>query len=378
MTILSSLLSPRQLTSEPKAEPSPHSTKPDEPLRLSLTALIVIFLAFLIAVLQTPIFDFDDSAPSATVVAAALTLIGGLFGTIVTGAGLVLKHSIDIRTEKRLEVDTARNAALQTDAEQRLALEAGIKAVQLLATSTGQPSPPIQQAGALFTLVSLRQYDLASELVIGLMEANQINPDIATGVLDGVIRLRNTDSSRNALTGLSVHAEKLVTKRGVAMPLSITNGTRGFDRYSRQRIYVTLARVLLAQPLSEWNQEKLSYQANSLLASLCLCWLDESEVGEKADVGAVLWRVLAAPFAGGLGDLHHPRQTIHTEAIRIELEEIKPSPQSDIATSLVQRAEAWARGEIVCGPVTRVPHEQVVAQVEGDPVKDSRTRTGTP
>jgi hypothetical protein len=348
-------------------------TKRYDSLRLSLTALVVIFVAFLAAVWHTPIFDFEGSDARATVVAAALTLIGGLFATIVTGAGLVLKHSIDVRTEQRLELDSARNLVLQTDAEQRLALEAGIKAVQLLATSSGQPSPPIQQAGALFTLVSLRQYDLAIELVFGLLDTRQIRPGIASGVLDGVIRSPDTRSTETALSALTDHIENMLTKYGVAIPLSITDGTRGFGRYARERIYEILAKALFARPFSEWNQGNLLYQAYALVGALCLCWLDESDETQKANIGAVLSPVLSA--YPGLGELYHPREIIRVESIRRQLEEIKPETSFTIAASLVQRAEAWVRGEVVLGQKMNISHQQVSVGVEANGHEDVDTET---
>lgn len=325
-------------------------TTPDRALGLSLAALILIFVAFLVTVWQTPIFDFEGSDARATVVAAALTLVGGLFATVVTAAGLVLKHAIDVRTDKRLTLEGDRNETLKRDEAKRLTLEAGIKAVQLLATNTGQASPPIQQAGALFSLANLGQYDLAASLVFGLLDSNQIDPSIASGVLDRVIRSADVDLKELVLGNLSECAEKMITPLGLSLPDSLVGGSRGFSPYSRERILLILGRTLAARSLSEWKEDRFSGLANTLISALCLCWLDETDGRIKADIGAVLSHVLRAyPH---LGELYHPRETISVEAIRAQLEEIKPEPRAQSAHSLAKRLELWAGGGDASGVIS--------------------------
>jgi hypothetical protein len=257
--------------------------------------------------------------------------------------GLVLKHSIDTRTEKRLKLDSDRNAVLQREAEQRLTLEAGIKAVQLLATATGDASPPIQQAGALFSLASLRQYDLAASLVFGLLEADQIDPGIAAGVLERVIQSQDVLLTENVLSNLASNAEKMLTKMGVSLPESLSNGPRGFSTYSRRKFPEIITRVLVARPLSEWNQEGQIGMAYTLIGSLCLCWLDETDPQLKANVGALLSAAL--PAFADYDQLYHHRETIFLEPIRKESATFDPQLVSQVAASLVKRVQAWTRGE---------------------------------
>src|SRR4051812_31251475 len=84
----------------------------------------------------------------------------GLFGVVITSTvalvGVSLKNALDRRTEARTQAENERNALMSQDAERRLRLDTAVRAVQLLSTGSGGLAPPIQRAGALFTLCSLK------------------------------------------------------------------------------------------------------------------------------------------------------------------------------------------------------------------------------
>jgi len=84
---------------------------------------------------------------------AAAGLVFG--GTLLTGAvsfvGLALKNSADLRA-----------AAERSREEDRLRLEAGLRAAALLSTAAGQPADPATTTTALLSLLRLHQSELAA------------------------------------------------------------------------------------------------------------------------------------------------------------------------------------------------------------------------
>lgn len=84
----------------------------------SIVGGVLGLLAFLLWSLG--LFEFTGDQADAKIIGATLALSGGLVGTVVTGVGIFLKHSIDQRNadlkeqeEKRLQIESDRNIVLR-------------------------------------------------------------------------------------------------------------------------------------------------------------------------------------------------------------------------------------------------------------------------
>ena len=86
-----------------------------------------------------------DRSTNLEVLSAVLVLLGLILTQLLVGAGLVLKHAIDLRTYR-----------ISLFEQERLRVDTVIKAVALLSTSEGRPSAPVQQAGALQAMAGAR------------------------------------------------------------------------------------------------------------------------------------------------------------------------------------------------------------------------------
>lgn len=168
-----------------------------------VASMFVFLIIFGILLWKLGLFEFTGANASTKIIAATLALIGGLFGSLVTVLGIFLKHSLDQRAERRLEIDSDRNDVLRKEAEQRLKLEAAIQAVQLLSTSSGKDVPETQRAGVLFTLADLGQEDLAINLAIQMTDAGNIDAVTLDSLIDRALKSNDEGTVRDALFLLS-------------------------------------------------------------------------------------------------------------------------------------------------------------------------------
>ena len=97
-------------------------------------------------------------------------------------------HSDEIHLEYRIQLNHLMRAFakrlselppqafdLKEQAENRLRLEAGIRALALLSTESGAQVPEIQRAGSLFSLVTLGFPPIALAILAQMLAVNQID-----------------------------------------------------------------------------------------------------------------------------------------------------------------------------------------------------------
>jgi hypothetical protein len=186
----------------------PPATKAALPV---VIGVVVLFAILVVVVWQTGVFDKDTSASDAQIVAAMLTLLGGLIASAFTLVGVLLKHSID-RHSARLAVETEHRRRLEAqEVENRLRLETSIKAVELLTLPDGTPAPSGRQAGALYVLGSdpLEQLDLAVALLNEHWRDGMISSIAAIWIVDRALTRTDPDLQRVAADTLSAHADLL-------------------------------------------------------------------------------------------------------------------------------------------------------------------------
>jgi hypothetical protein len=286
---------------------------------------------------QLGFFNFTGTDPSSKVVAAALALVGTIVGAVVSIVGVILKHSIDRQAETRQEIESRRSDALQREAEQRLKLEAGVRALQLFSTSSGDLTPAVQRDGALFMLANLGQHELTLQLVDNLLSEGELSAGAASSLIDQAIQRGDEGVRNQAITLFNHYAAYMVTPEGVQIPDCLQDWVPGLSDYVREWALIALANVIVARPPSEWSA-KFPYQANCVIAALCLAWSEEKIPRLKTAAGAILHQVLTA--FPETAKLMHPRMTIDTDDIRSRVADVVPS---DIAsTDVVQRLALWA------------------------------------
>jgi hypothetical protein len=304
---------------------------------VTVGSLVILFGGFTLVMWRLGFFSVTNTDPGSKVIAAALALVGTFAGAVVSIIGVVLKFSIDQQTESRQAIESARTAALQSEAEQRLKLEAAVQALQLFSTSTGNLSPAIQRDGALFMLMSFAQHDLTLQLVSELLSKGELSAGVAANLIDEALRKGDEDTKGMAISIFHDNAAGMVTALGIELPSALADWMPGLSDYVREWAVFALGRLVCARPLADWSP-KFLFNAYALIAALCLAWIDEKNERIKQDTGAILHQVLLAfPNAGRL---FHPRRIIDGNAIRGETASAVPSSVS--GRTVVEQLVQWS------------------------------------
>ena len=328
-----------------------------------IVAVIVLYGAFFVAVEQLGVLELDAQTSDARVIAAFLTLTGGVLASSLTLMGVLLKHSIDNRNamlaeqaESRLSLDAERGAELAREAEQRLAieseraarvaddsekrlrLEASIKAVELLTLDDGSPAPPTQQAGALFVLTSLDQFPLAISLLGETWRAGGLSARGAVDVINQALSRADEYVKLAAARVLEQHADLLPYKsdEGGNIPDVIGSKwpTELLSVDVRWTLIDTLVAALLSRSGTGWTTNPTF--VNWVVVQLYVIRTQEPEPFLRASADVVLLALLESDLnifevvvtASG---------EIDTAALRQELESGKEEAEA-LAVSTVREA----------------------------------------
>lgn len=290
---------------------------------ISAGGAFAVFMVFVFVIWQAGFLEVTGADPNSKVVAAALALVGAFFGSVVTLTGILLKHSIDSRSEQ-----------LAVEAEKRLQLEAAIEAIKLFSNSNGSQAPSIQVTGALYGLDSLGQQELAIALLPKLLLEKAIDSASAADIIDRALKSPDIEIRHAAIMVLVEHAGFMMTSNGADLPGSLSGELDDQDSYVRNWAVILLGTVLAAKPLKEWNKENVQ----AIVAALALAWDQEKEEYIKSNCGAILVQVLRA-----LPDLHvlySPLKQVEVDIIRAQSGSVKPSTYA--AVEVVERLKKWA------------------------------------
>jgi len=292
---------------------------------LALLGSLGGFVVFVVIIWGAGFLNVTGADPNSKVVAAALALVGAFFGSAVTLTGILLKHSIDIRS-----------GALALEAEKRLKLEAAMKAIQLFTTNKGDPAPAIQITGALFGLSSLGQIDLTLALARQLIVAGILAPDAVSHLMDQALQARDQAIRETAVNILVSYPDSVLVPPGSAcVPDSLCNGVANQQPYVKGWAAIVLGSVIAARPPKKWEFRELAY----LVASLVLVWQQQTDEDNKRDSAAILKQVLLA--MSGYDSIEHPVKTVDLEEIRRTLASSDGKPTGSCASELVERLRKW-------------------------------------
>jgi len=264
---------------------------------LGIAIILVMFILFLALLWKIGLFDFSGTESSAKIVAATIALVAGLFGSLVSLFGILLKQSFDHRTlnlkiqeENRLKLESERNNNLRIEGEKRLKLEAAIQAVQLLSTSSGAEVPMTQRAGVLFSLAHLDLIDLALTMLNQMLANDRIDAETTSWLLDKAINSNNESTQINASVLLEIHVERLLLDEGRAcFPDSVVdNWDTNLPVDVRDNIAVALLKLVSSRHQKDWDVGVL----NTIIATLISIWRTETETRISLAVAVCLEKIV--------------------------------------------------------------------------------------
>lgn len=272
----------------------------------AFVSVTVIFALFIWILWRFQFFSFTGTDPSSKVVAASITLVGGLLGALVTLLGLVLKHSLDERslalkmeTEAREKIEFERSNRLAQEAEQRLKVETAIKAVGLLSTSTGHEVTPTQRAGVILTLGDLGMLPLALSLTDQMLGDGTLDAGTACWLFNKALTMSKTDSpdagppdaeARDVQLQAAILTDKHVAKMlrpggGAKFPAALLNEKfRDLPVSSRHTGAYALIDLLMIRHFSDWDPNLFF----GVLDAIHSVWKQDENEGIKNDVGVAL------------------------------------------------------------------------------------------
>lgn len=243
------------------------------------TGVILILVAIastIIAVFwNAGFFDFTGTEASAKIVAAAITLVGGLIATCVTVVGMFLKYSTD-----------KRNVILKVEAEKRQKIEAATKTIDLLSTSSGAKVPETQRAAALFTLAELDLLDLAITILRPMAEKKDIDMNSAVLLIDKALKSGDETLQEEASEILLDNSDKLITEDGSFFWPRYVNAKwdQNMDYRVRENILLTLMEMLLTNKFEDWKPLSII----GIIAQLEVIWNTDTDDGIKYGAGFCL------------------------------------------------------------------------------------------
>lgn len=279
------------------------------------------------------------------VVGAALALFGVFATAIASIIAAVVKYSTDRLAEAR-----------QQEAEERLRQEAVVKALDLLEGRTGGESSVTRRNGALFTLSSMGQHDLALRLAGIMLPDGKVDPDTVAYVADKALEQGDKSIQAGTINMLETFADnRLITERGGSLPDCLYFHKAKLSAYTRERALVVLAKVLCACPCAEWRGQYWG-EAKSIVGALAISWEKEwSNRRIKNDGAVILCRVFKAFYPGGPDSQHptlfHPRKDINLRKLKGKLDKLqKRTAKTESAAEIAARLEEWASAPGILNP----------------------------
>jgi len=308
------------------------------PTSLSAGGILAAFVVFGAILYATDALVFTGTDPSAKVVSASLALIAAFLAAVVTLVGVLLKHTIDHHAETRLLTESQRNQLMAREAEDRLKLEAAIRAVQLLGTAAGAPTLPVQRAGALMTLSNLGQHSLAVGLTAELLDRHEIDARAASHVLDRALRTDDSSLQATAVYILTSQSDKFLTPTGFELPTAIMRLPAEQLPHVRRWLPDIVAGILLARPITEW-QRQFPTCPNGLLAILGLAWQHETDEVAKRDLAVIIREVVPLFPMTFFGRLSIFSGEINILQVHAAVKSERPA--TDTVVHLVNRIREW-------------------------------------
>lgn len=293
-------------------------------------AIIVV-----IAMAAIGLFDFSTDEAGGKVIAAALSLVGVFFTSVVGLVGSLLKASYD-----------RHSLAIQQEANKRLRMETAINAIGLMATSEGNEAPPTQKAGALFALASLGQMKFALAILSELLRIEGgIHPASAKWLIDKALISSDEQLQKGAIDLLDVHLESFADWKfwpevfNDYWPMELSG-------YARTIALICLLKFPLLYPADQWEIDPL----NNIYWLLANIMKVENDPFIKAGAARALHVFHQHPKFQPKDVLSGPQgETLLIEDVITEIQLIRATPELDLVKGRhlyqIKKLRLWIKGE---------------------------------
>ena len=282
---------------------------------------LAAFLVFAALLWRAGLFEFTGSEASSKVVGASVALIGGFIGSVVAFVGLILTNSIQVRAERRQQI------------------EAVIQALGLLTTASGAQVSSVQRVGVLFALESLEMLPLALTLLENMLSTRQVDANTAAQILDRGLpdRVASVTSARI----LYDYAADFRTAGQYAFPHSIDMAwPTTYPELARELTALARLRLICSASRSTWDDGALSAHT----ASLAQTWRLERVDRIRDDAGMFLRRFIEVHEPDST--LYPPYGPLNINQLKAELDRVNWSAKipTTLASPYIQGLDDWLTG----------------------------------
>jgi hypothetical protein len=288
--------------------------------------LLVLVIAMVIMFQWIINFKFTGDEDSVKIVSSVIVFWGGLITAVITLFGVLLKHSTD-----------TKNNNLKAEAENRLKLEAGIKAIELLSESADKTVCENRRSAVLHMLTSLKMHELALALLQQMLAKEQIDALTAAQILDQCLRLRNEELNKLSAEMFRDYSSKLLTDNGGAETLESLSMKWPLELglYIKQSLQIGLMKLLLSRPYKEWDRETF----NSFIYTFYIISQTETDTHIKNAIGLFTKETLS--LYNDKTYFYTSEGSISIESMLLKLSDITISKCLKLETELIKKMKTW-------------------------------------
>lgn len=303
-------------------------------------------LAIVVGVLLYILWGHAEGGDTARL-GAVLVFIAALAGTLVSAIGLILKQQTEARLAAEREHNEHRLAQEHDDQQERLKLDAAMRAGELVASKG--PSPAAAASG-LLALTQLGQSDLAVALLVDLWSRGHagVSNEIAIQVIDKALRSGSQAAQSIAAELLCLHSADLDASQSLQWPSAIDGcGISNLKPRPKLLLVEALIRMTVGNLPGETGAEKPATQASVRAVAVRLYgfWKDEPDVRVRGCLGKLINALIEALESFGYCDFMQGNQTVIFDDLAKAAASPEPKPDlylSRMSTNIAKCLKEWA------------------------------------
>ncbi len=202
---------------------------------------------------------FPITAQDATIIAAALALVGVLLTAAVTYLGLAFRKSYD-----------ERSLQLREQEQRRLDIDTVVSALRLFSTERGDDVSRSQRAGAFLTLAKLGHLDFALTLLEAIWPQQRVDPTTAVWLVNEGLCSDSPELREEAAGVLRDNAALALLDNGhYCWPRSLRWRWRPeLPVDAREALLQALLSMVHSRPRAKWDRDSLLGLFNNLYVIL--------------------------------------------------------------------------------------------------------------
>ena len=295
---------------------------------IGISALVLALVAVVPAILLLGPIDLGTGDTSRLV--AVLTFLGVLVTASVSLVGLMTSH----QTERRLRLE-------QAEEDQRLKLDAAMRAGQLLTPTESATAPPAAVASGLLALTKLDNAHLAVALLVDLWtdRTDSVSNEVAVLVIDAALRSDSDGAQLIAAELLCRNASRLNACQSLDWPSAIEGcWIPGLSDRAKLLLVEALTTMTLHTPANESALRAIAVRLYGI-------WRYDDDPRVRGCVGKLINALIHRLDKLGYQDFMQGNQRVMLDDLVTAAKSATSNPDgylNRMSTEVARQLEAWA------------------------------------